>query len=69
MPVAAYGYFLFPDTPATTTAPYFSEEEKALARQRVPVMEESEPVFTISFLTRVTKSWYFYGVSIPQKLS
>ncbi|KAI2601889.1 retrograde regulation protein 2 [Hypoxylon sp. NC1633] len=60
IPVAVYGYFLFPDIPATTTAPYFSEEERQLARNRVPVVEGTR-IFSIPFLVKVFKSWYFYG--------
>lgn len=61
MPVAIYGYFLFPDTPHTTSAFYFTEEEKQLARNRVPIAEKSEAVMTVSFLRKVLTSWYFYG--------
>ncbi|KAK0621985.1 major facilitator superfamily domain-containing protein [Bombardia bombarda] len=35
LPVAVYGYFLFPDTPATTTAFYLSKVERELAVERV----------------------------------
>ncbi|KAH6631227.1 major facilitator superfamily domain-containing protein [Chaetomium tenue] len=35
LPVAAYGFFLFPDTPATTTAPYLSPTERELAISRL----------------------------------
>jgi ACS family pantothenate transporter-like MFS transporter len=61
LPIAIYGYFFFPDTPHTTTAPYFSAEEKALARARVPLTEEREAIFTLAFLSRILKTWYFYG--------
>jgi ACS family pantothenate transporter-like MFS transporter len=36
LPVALYGFLLFPDTPATTTAPYLSPAERQLAISRVP---------------------------------
>jgi ACS family pantothenate transporter-like MFS transporter len=35
LPVAVYGFFLFPDTPATTTAPYLSPSERQLAVTRL----------------------------------
>ncbi|KAK4235142.1 major facilitator superfamily domain-containing protein [Achaetomium macrosporum] len=35
LPVAIYGFFLFPDTPATTTAPYLSPSERELAVLRL----------------------------------
>lgn len=61
MPVAVYGYFFFPDTPHSTSAFYFTEEEKQLARNRVPIVERSEAVMSVSFLRKVLTSWYFYG--------
>jgi ACS family pantothenate transporter-like MFS transporter len=35
LPVALYGFLLFPDTPATTTAPYLSPAERELAVSRL----------------------------------
>ncbi|KAL4783649.1 major facilitator superfamily domain-containing protein [Aspergillus varians] len=64
IPVAIYGYFFFPDTPHTTTAFYFSAEEKQLARQRVPLHEEGSPILSKSFLTTVLTSWPFYAFCI-----
>jgi MFS transporter, ACS family, pantothenate transporter len=61
MPVAVYGYFLFPDTPHTTTAFYLTEEEKQLKQNRIPPAEKGEPVLKVSFLQRILTSWYFYG--------
>ncbi|KAI1637004.1 retrograde regulation protein 2 [Biscogniauxia mediterranea] len=63
LPVAAYGYFFFPDTPHTTTAPYFSDEEKRLARERCPLVEEV-PIISRSFVSKVFRSWYFYGFGL-----
>ncbi|GJD02578.1 major facilitator superfamily transporter [Colletotrichum higginsianum IMI 349063] len=62
LPVALYGFLCFPDTPHTTTAFYFSEEEKALARARVPVVvqEERSPL-TLRFARKVLTSWYWWG--------
>lgn len=60
IPVAIYGFFLFPDTPYTTTAPYLSEEERALARSRVPRTEERSPI-TLTFVKKVLTSWYWWG--------
>ncbi|KXH62541.1 hypothetical protein CNYM01_01752 [Colletotrichum nymphaeae SA-01] len=63
LPVAVYGYFFFPDTPHTTTAFYLSQEEIALARERVPIHEvdKTESILSKSFLSRVVHSWYFYA--------
>ncbi|KAL0781935.1 hypothetical protein CaCOL14_003270 [Colletotrichum acutatum] len=63
LPVAVYGYFFFPDTPHTTTAFYLSQEEIALAKERVPIHEDdkTESIMSKSFLSRVVHSWYFYA--------
>jgi len=61
--VALYGFLLFPDTPSTTTAPYFSAEERALAISRVPEVPEQKPL-TLAFVKRVVTSWYWYGFVI-----
>ncbi|KAG9650181.1 MFS general substrate transporter, partial [Aureobasidium melanogenum] len=60
VPVAIYGFLLFPDTPQTTSVPYLSEAERELARSRVPLHVERTP-FNWSFAKRVFGSWYFYG--------
>jgi MFS transporter, ACS family, pantothenate transporter len=58
--VAIYGFFLFPNMPSTTTAPYLSAEERALAISRVPKVNERTPI-SWSFLKRCFASWYWYG--------
>ncbi|KAH6957896.1 retrograde regulation protein 2 [Ilyonectria sp. MPI-CAGE-AT-0026] len=63
LPVAIYGYVLFPDTPATTTAPYLSAEEKQLAIARVPISEDP-PVLNKEFAKTVFNSWYFYAFAL-----
>ncbi|KAK1598431.1 major facilitator superfamily transporter [Colletotrichum navitas] len=60
IPVAIYGFLCFPDTPHTTTAFYFTEEEKALARSRVPEIQERSPL-TLRFMKKVLTSWYWWG--------
>ncbi|THW32030.1 MFS general substrate transporter [Aureobasidium pullulans] len=60
IPVAIYGFLLFPDTPSTTKVPYLSEAERELARSRVPRHVQRAP-FNWSFVKRVFGSWYFYG--------
>lgn len=60
LPVAVYGFFLFPDTPSTSNAPYLSEEERALAISRVPHVPKQSPL-TFAFVKRVFSSWYWYG--------
>lgn len=60
LPVAAYGYFFFPDTPRQTTAMYFTQEEKELAMARVPE-KPRQPILTKTFVQRVATSPYFYS--------
>ncbi|KAH0496093.1 hypothetical protein TgHK011_003474 [Trichoderma gracile] len=60
IPVAAYGFFFFPDTPRNTSAFYLTEDEKRLAVVRVPVVEEHSPI-TLRFLKKVLTSWYWWG--------
>ncbi|KAI4747075.1 MFS general substrate transporter [Aureobasidium sp. EXF-12298] len=63
IPVAIYGFLLFPDTPQTTRVPYLSEAERELARSRVPRHVQRAP-FNWAFVKRVFGSWYFYGFVI-----
>lgn len=61
VPVALYGFFLFPDTPRTTTAFYLTEDERLLACSRVPVKDEEQSPLTLKFLKKVLLSWYWWG--------
>ncbi|KAG9772731.1 Pantothenate transporter liz1 [Exophiala dermatitidis] len=63
LPVALYGFLLFPDTPSTTSAPYLSAEERQLAISRVPEVPEQKPI-SLAFVRRVLRSWQFYGFVI-----
>lgn len=60
VPVAIYGWTLFPDTPATTKVPYLSDAERNLALSRVPQHVARAP-FNLAFVKRVFGSWYWYG--------
>ncbi|KAL1859492.1 hypothetical protein Daus18300_009637 [Diaporthe australafricana] len=60
LPVALYGFLLFPDTPATTQAFYLTESERALAQARVPEVHDRSPM-TWRFVRRVLTSWYWWG--------
>ncbi|KAF5019159.1 hypothetical protein F66182_8838 [Fusarium sp. NRRL 66182] len=63
IPIAIYGFLLFPDTPHTTTAFYLSEDEKALAISRVPPAEE-RPRLTPGYGKMVLTSWFWWGFVI-----
>ncbi|EEP83010.1 conserved hypothetical protein [Uncinocarpus reesii 1704] len=61
VPIALYGLFLFPDTPATTTAPYLTAEDRALAMARVPERGAERTRLDWAFARRVFGSWHWYG--------
>ncbi|KAF2758700.1 MFS general substrate transporter [Pseudovirgaria hyperparasitica] len=60
LPIALYGFLLFPNTPSTCNAPYLSASERALAISRVPEVPERSPI-RWSFLKKVLTSYYWYG--------
>jgi ACS family pantothenate transporter-like MFS transporter len=60
LPVALYGFLLFPDTPRNTRAPYLNAEEKALAISRVPEVTERTPMSSWNFLKHCFSTWYWY---------
>jgi ACS family pantothenate transporter-like MFS transporter len=59
LPIAIFGFILFPDTPHTTTAYYLSEEDRQLAMSRVPEVPKHKPL-TWSFARQVFTCWYWY---------
>ncbi|CAG8975395.1 hypothetical protein HYALB_00011476 [Hymenoscyphus albidus] len=60
LPIAVYGFLLFPDTPSTTTAFYLTPTERQLASSRVPEVAPRAP-WNLAFVRRVLTSWYWYG--------
>lgn len=60
LPVAIYGFLLFPNTPKTCNAPYLSAAERALAISRVPDVAERSPL-RFSFLRKVLSHPLFYA--------
>jgi MFS transporter, ACS family, pantothenate transporter len=60
LPIALYGFLLFPDTPRTTKAPYLTGDERSLAIARVPEVIEHTNL-TWRFLKRVLLSWQWWG--------
>ncbi|KAF1993946.1 MFS general substrate transporter [Amniculicola lignicola CBS 123094] len=59
LPVAVYGFLLFPDTPRNTKARYLTADEKALAISRVPEVSERTPI-SWTFLKHCFSTWYWY---------
>lgn len=60
MPIAIYGFLLFPDTPRKTQAPYLNADERALAISRIPEEKEKSKL-NFRFLIRVMTSWQWWG--------
>ncbi|KAL4733269.1 major facilitator superfamily domain-containing protein [Aspergillus similis] len=63
LPIALYGAFLFPDTPATTQAPYLTASERALAVSRLPVAKHA-PAFNRAFMKSLFTTWYWWAFVI-----
>ncbi|KAL6232364.1 hypothetical protein BDW75DRAFT_22444 [Aspergillus navahoensis] len=63
LPIALYGLFLFPDTPATTRAPYLTPSERDLALSRLPVAK-CAPIVSRTFIKRLFTTWYWWAFVI-----
>jgi len=67
LPIALYGFLIFPDVPATTKAFYLSEEERALANDRLKAEKMKMAVHgrpTWDLARRVLGRWRWYGCSL-----
>ncbi len=58
MPIALFGFFAFPDTPRKTKAWFLSEEERALAIERLPQHEPTKMSWNL--VKRVFGRWHIY---------
>ncbi|GAA5825688.1 hypothetical protein JCM11251_000337 [Rhodosporidiobolus azoricus] len=63
IPVAIYGFFAFPDTPATSTSRFLSAEERALAITRLPVKPRKTGM-SWSLWARVLGRWHVWALSV-----
>ncbi|KAF9890482.1 hypothetical protein FE257_005887 [Aspergillus nanangensis] len=61
LPIAIYGLLLFPDTPETTTAPYLTESERALAVSRLSNANRERAPLNLAFLKRMFTTWYWWA--------
>lgn len=61
LPIALYGFLLFPDTPNSTRAKYLTREEKDLAIERLPEVDKQRGVLGWSLLRRVLLSWHWWA--------
>ncbi|THV08700.1 MFS general substrate transporter [Dendrothele bispora CBS 962.96] len=65
LPIALYGFFFFPDVPATTKAFYLTEEERVLATERLQGdVEVSRKPLSFSIAKRVLSKWRWYACSL-----
>ncbi|TGZ85330.1 MFS general substrate transporter [Ascodesmis nigricans] len=62
VPIALYGFLIFPDTPETTRAFYLTAKEKTLSRTRLP--EKPETKLSWDIFKRVLGRWHFWMFSI-----
>ncbi|KAJ7343385.1 major facilitator superfamily domain-containing protein, partial [Mycena albidolilacea] len=62
VPIALYGFLFFPDTPETTSARYFSPEEKQLAISRLPRKPQTK--LDSSLIRRVLGRWRIYAMCL-----
>jgi ACS family pantothenate transporter-like MFS transporter len=62
LPIAIYGFFIFPDTPTTTKAKYLTAEEKQLAIERLPEVSKVRGEVGWGVLKRVFSTWHVYGL-------
>ncbi|CBF84254.1 hypothetical protein AN2663.2 [Aspergillus nidulans FGSC A4] len=61
IPIAIYGFIVFPDTPTTTKARYLTAEEKALAIARIPESGTVKVPLNWAFLKSVFLQWYWWA--------
>ncbi|KAJ6596992.1 major facilitator superfamily domain-containing protein [Mycena vulgaris] len=66
-PIALYGFLFFPDTPETTSARYFSPEERELAISRLPPKPKTK--LDLSLIRRVLGRWRIYAMWYGSGLS
>ncbi|KAF9815561.1 hypothetical protein IEO21_04561 [Rhodonia placenta] len=69
LPIALYGFLVFPNVPSTTTAFYLSEEERRLAVARIqadkkPNAKGAHGRLSWDLVRRVLGRWRWYGCSL-----
>ncbi|KAF2717611.1 MFS general substrate transporter [Polychaeton citri CBS 116435] len=61
LPIALYGYIIFPDTPSSTRAKYLRPQERILAIERLPEVEKQRGILGWSLVRRVVLSWHWWA--------
>ncbi|VDB96969.1 unnamed protein product [Peniophora sp. CBMAI 1063] len=65
LPIALYGFLVFPDLPATTKAFYLTEEERLLSAERLEdVSDVKRHKLSWGVFKRVLGRWRWYGCSL-----
>ncbi|KAH9951851.1 MFS general substrate transporter [Amylocystis lapponica] len=65
LPIALYGFLIFPDVPATTKAFYLSKEERVLANERLQLEQTaSHGRLTWDRMRMILSRWRYYGFSL-----
>ncbi|KAI0053063.1 MFS general substrate transporter [Auriscalpium vulgare] len=64
LPIACYGFFIFPDVPATTKAFYLSDSERVLASKRLSMTDTSRRPLSWDTAKRVLGRWRWYACSL-----
>lgn len=64
MPIALYGWVLFPDTQTTTQAPYLTVAERELAISRLPDVNANKAPLNLKFIKQLFTTWYWWGFVI-----
>ncbi|KAF9451620.1 MFS general substrate transporter [Macrolepiota fuliginosa MF-IS2] len=65
LPIALYGFLIFPDLPQTTKAFYLTEEERELAYSRLQgEVQVDRPPLTWDLARRVLSRWRWYACSL-----
>ncbi|KAH9927165.1 MFS general substrate transporter [Epithele typhae] len=67
LPIALYGFLMFPDVPTTTKAFYLSDEERLLSCERLET-EQNKDIghghLSMGLVKRLLGSWRWYGCSL-----
>ncbi|KXN86384.1 Pantothenate transporter liz1 [Leucoagaricus sp. SymC.cos] len=65
LPIAFYGYFIFPDLPQTTKAFYLTEEERELAYTRLQgEVQVNRSPLSWKLVRRILSRWRWYACSL-----
>ncbi|KAI0693818.1 MFS general substrate transporter [Cytidiella melzeri] len=68
LPIALYGFLIFPDVPTTTKAFYLTKEERLLSYERLEERDSRKDVShsrpTLNLFKRVLSRWRWYGCSL-----